>query len=114
MKQNLHERNHLGKNQPNINHFHIGSGREALRDTNKEGCKDKKRGKINCHNSLKKEILEEVCWIDNDEDKDGWKVSGEDGIINSSLECNYDMNSIFNITCSNQWLENKQEELTYS
>ena len=85
VQQHLNKRNHLGKYQPNINHLHIGCGGEALGDTDEEGGEDEEGGQVNSHHSFEKEIFEEICSIDNDEDEDGWKVDCEDGIVNPSL-----------------------------
>ena len=85
VEKNLRKRNHLGKNQPNINHFHIGCGREALGDTDEEGCENKEGGEVDCHYSFKKEVFEEVCSVDYDEDEDGWEVDSQDCIVNSSF-----------------------------
>ena len=35
---------------------------------------------------LKEEILEEVGRIDNSENEDGWKIDGQDGVQDSSLQ----------------------------
>ena len=72
VQQNLHEWDHLGKYQPNINHLHIGSWRKALGDTDEEGGEDKEGGQVDSHHSFKKEVFEEVSSIDDDENKDGW------------------------------------------
>ena len=102
MKQNLHKGNHLGKDQPNINHLHIGCGGEALGDTDEEGCENKEGGEVNCHYSFKKEVFEEVCSVDYDEDKDCWEVDSQDCIVDSSFQNNSDMYSSSNVSC--MWL----------
>ena len=96
VKKNLCEGNHLGEDEPDINHLHIGSGREALGDTDEEGCQDKEGSQVDCHHSFKKEVFEEVCSIDDDENKNSWKVDGEDGIIDSSFQNDLDMHTSLN------------------
>ena len=68
-------------------------------NTDEEGGQDKEGGQVDCHDCFKKEIFEEVCSIDNDEDEDGWKVDGEDSIVNSSLQNNFYMNSRPKMVC---------------
>ena len=68
MKENLNKGNYLGKNQPNINHFNIGSWGEALGHTDEEGCEYKEGGEVDSHHSFKKEVFEEIGGINNDED----------------------------------------------
>ena len=83
----------------NINHLHIGCGREALGDTDEEGCENKEGGEVNCHYSFKKEVFEEVCSVDYDEDEDGWEVDSQDCIVNSSFQNDFDMYSSSNVSC---------------
>ena len=89
MKKNLNKWNHLGKNQPNINHLDIGSGWEGLRNTDEEVCENQKRGEVNSDNGFKEEILEEVGSVDNDEDEKCWQVDCKDGIVDSSFQNNF-------------------------
>ena len=44
--------------------------------------------------NLKEEFLEEVCGVDNGEDKDGWKVDCEDGVEDPTSEDNHQLNSL--------------------
>ena len=92
--KNLNKRNHLGKDEPNINHLHIGSGGEALGDTDEEGGEDKEGGQVDSHNCFKEEVFEEVCSIDNDEDEDSWKVDCKDCVVDSSSQSNLDVYSV--------------------
>ena len=68
-------------------------------DTDEKGCQDEERSQVDGYNSFKKEVFEEVCSIDDDEDENGWEVNGEDGIVNTSLQNNFDMNSNLSIIC---------------
>ena len=85
VEENLHKRNNLGKNQPNINHFNIGSWGEALGDTDEEGGEDKEGGEVDSHHSFKKEVFEEIGGINNDEDKECRKIYSKNSIVNPSL-----------------------------
>ena len=55
-------------------------------NADKEGGQHQQSRQIHGHNSLKKEGLEEVGCVDNDEDEDGGEVGGHDLVDDPSLE----------------------------
>ena len=95
VKEHLYKGNHLGEYQPNINHLDIGGRWKTLRDTDEEGSKHEKRSEVDSNNSFKKEVLEEVCRINNNEDENCWEIDSEDSIVNPSLQNNFYVDSIF-------------------
>ena len=68
-------------------------------DTDEEGGEDKEGGEVDCHYSFKKEVFEEVCSVDYDEDEDGWEVDSQDCIVDSSFQNDFDMYSSSNVSC---------------
>ena len=93
MQKNLHKRNRLCEDQPNIDHLYVGCGWKTLRNTDEESGKYKEGSEVDSDNSLKEEVFKEVCGVDNDEDENSRQVDCKDGIINSSFEYNFDVNS---------------------
>ena len=94
MKKNLQKRNQLCKDKPDINHLDISSGGKALRHTDEESGQDKEWSKVDCDNSLKKEVFEEVCGVDNNEDKYSRQINCENCIVDSSSESEFYVNPI--------------------
>ena len=94
MKKNLHKRNHLSEDQPDINHLDIGRWWKALRYTDEECCQDKKGGEVDGDYGLKKEIFEEVCSIDNNEDEYSWKIYCKGSIVDPSLEYSFNVQTL--------------------
>merc|ERR1711892_847109 len=86
VKTNLHERNELRKNKPDVNHLDIGSGWKARGHADEEGSKDQQGGQIDSDNSFKEEIFKEVCSVDNCKDKYSWEIYCESCVVYSSLE----------------------------
>ena len=76
VQQHLTEGEDLAEDEPNINHLNIGGGREATRDTDKEGRKNKKSCQVDANNSFKKERFEEVCDVNDGENEHSWQVCG--------------------------------------
>ena len=98
VKKNLNKRNHLCKDQPNINHLHIGCGGQALGHTDEQCGEDQEGGQVHSNHCFKKEILEEICSIDDDQDENCLKIYCQDSIVNSSLQHNFDVNTILCFT----------------
>ena len=98
VKKNLHKRNHLCKDQPNINHLHIGRGGQALGHADEERGEDQERGQVHSNHCFKKEILEEICCIDNDKDENSWEIYCQDSVVYSSPQHNFDVNTILFFT----------------
>ena len=96
MQQHLHKCNHLGKDEPNINHLDVGCLGEGARDTDEEGGEDKEGGQVDSHNCFKKEVFEEISCINNDQDKECRKVYCKNGIVDPSLQNYFDMDPSFN------------------
>ena len=95
IKNHFNKRNHLGKDQPNVDHFYVSCRRQALSHTDEDGCQHQETCQVNCNNGLKEEILKEVCDVHNHEDQDSRKVDCHDRIVDSSRQNQLYMNSIF-------------------
>ena len=75
VKKYFHKWNQLGEDQPNINHLDVSSRRKALRHTDKQSGQDQEGREVDGNNRLKKEILEEVCCVDDDQDENCWEIN---------------------------------------
>ena len=77
VEQHLGEGNQLGEDQPDVDHLDVGSRRQRVGDGDEEGGEDQLGGQVDCHNSLEEEGLEVIGGVDDTEDEDSRKISGQ-------------------------------------
>ena len=77
VQQDGHEGNQLGEDQPDVDHLDVGGRREGVGDGDEEGRQDELAGQVDRHHGLEEERFEEVGGVDDTEDEDSRKISGQ-------------------------------------
>ena len=71
---------HLGKDQPNVDHLDISRLRKAVGHADEQGGEDEEGGEVDRDNGFKEKLLEKVGAVDNYHDEEGGDINGHYGI----------------------------------
>ncbi len=86
VENDLHKGDELSEDEPEIDHFQVGRGRQAVGDADEQGGQNKQGGQVDCDDGLKEEGLEVAGGEAHEAEQDCWQVNPEKGGHESSLE----------------------------
>ena len=86
VKEDLHEGDELGEDQPDVDHLDVGRGREGLGDGDEESGEDEECSQIDHDDSLEEEGFEEGGGVHDGKDEAGREVGGQELVHDPPLE----------------------------